>query len=157
MAARKIASAPGLTVLRLVIPAKAKIQGAGFRALRFHIINPVGTERFKKASCFVELELRIGGFDDKKKTAPARELETFHVEHRMVRHRQAVQGQDRKKGEQSGDQNRKLKGNRNERWPAVQRPAANVDRIINHRDPVLKVKAADAAEDSPDEYDQRYA
>jgi hypothetical protein len=59
MAASKIATAPGPALLGVVIPANAGIRVAGFPRSRVHIVNPVATERFEEASCFIELELRV--------------------------------------------------------------------------------------------------
>src|SRR5678815_1555721 len=51
------------------------------------------TERLEKPSRRFEIELRIARFDAQEEAVSAREREPCHVEYRMVRLRQAVQGQ----------------------------------------------------------------
>ena len=52
-------------------------------------------------------------------------------------------------------ENRALEGDRNERRPAVQRLAADVQRVGDRRHPVLQQVAAEAADDAADQHDQR--
>ena len=52
-------------------------------------------------------------------------------------------------------EDRALEGHRDERRPAVQRPAADVQRIGDRRRPVLQRVAAEAADDAADQHDQR--
>ncbi len=43
--------------------------------------------------------------------------------------------------DERGDQDRHLEGDRDERRPAVERPAADVERVVDHRRPVLRARS----------------
>ena len=92
----------------------------------------------------------------RKKSVAARQLKTLDVEYRMIRHRQSVERQHPEERRQSSDENRHFKSHRNERRPAVQRPAADVYRIIDDRYPILQKEPAEAADDPADQHDQRH-
>src|SRR5439155_14089019 len=84
------------------------------------------------------VELRVLGLDAQEVAVPARQREARNVEHRMVRRRQAVQGEHAEDGEDPRDQDGHLEGHRDERRPGVVRTAADVERIRDGRDPVLQ-------------------
>src|SRR5918911_1529384 len=75
-----------------------------------------------------------------------------HVEQRVVRHGQAVEGQHAQDGRQGGDQDRQLKGHRNEGRPTVQRASADVQRVVQDVNPVLQKIAAQAARKTTQEH-----
>src|SRR5215471_15150919 len=70
----------------------------------------------------------------------------------MIRLRQTIKRQHSKHCRQRRYQNRQLKCNRDECWPAIQRAAPNIDRIVAPRQPVLHQETTDASDDSADEH-----
>ena len=83
------------------------------------------------------------------------EGEARHVEHRVIGHGQAVERQHAEHGEDPAKQDRHLKRHDDERGPGVIRPAADVHRITDNRNPVLHEVAAQAAEQGADQHHQR--
>ena len=83
--------------------------------------------------------------------------EAFDVEQRMVGLGQPVQRQHAKHGRDGGKQHGQLERYRNERGPAKERPAADVDRVVIHRRETLHAKAGQSAGDAAHQHDQRQA
>src|SRR4029077_17620781 len=90
------------------------------------------------------MKLRVAGFDADKKTVRRRMCEAVHVENRMVRLRQLVQGEHAKYRGDRRAENGQLKGDGNEVRPAIERAAADVYGIGDRHSPVLKTKTAKA-------------
>src|ERR671919_558547 len=78
---------------------------------------------------FVELEFRISGLDDEEKLVARGLVESPHVEHRVIRHRQSVEGEHAEHGAECGQKNRAFEDDGDERRPGVVRLAADVERI----------------------------
>src|SRR3954471_19748952 len=104
---------------------------------------------------FVSAEDVIARFDAEEKSRLTGELELRRVEDRMVRLRQAVQPKHAYKSGNRGEENRELKGDWNERRPAVQRTAAHIERIIDDRGIPLHSVCCERARDSTEQRDQR--
>src|SRR5262245_8363328 len=66
------------------------------------------SQRLEKAPRGVEIEPAISGLDAEKETVPARQRETRHVEHGVIRHRQAVERQHAQDRRERGAQDRAL-------------------------------------------------
>src|SRR3954447_21211125 len=105
-------------------------------------------ERLEKLARRVKVELRILRFDAEEEPVAAGERKPRHVEDRVVRLRQAVERQHAEHRRECRAEDRALEGDRDERRPAVKRLAADVDRIGEHRYPVLERIAAEAADDA---------
>src|SRR5919108_2555185 len=110
---------------------------------------------FEKSPGSFRLKLRIGGFDAEKKSVAARQLEAIHIKYGMIRHRQAVKREDAKEGKQGGDENSQFESHRNKGRPTVERPAADVDRVVDNSHPVLEIKSPDAPDEATNQDDQR--
>src|ERR1700694_551345 len=79
-----------------------------------------------------EIEFRIVGFDTKKETVYGRVCrERRHVENGMIRHGQLIHRKHSEHGAEGCQQHGALKGDRNKRRPANERPATDVMRISN--------------------------
>ena len=89
------------------------------------------------------VELWIGGLDAQKEAISAGELEALDVENRMIGHRQAIERNHAENRRQRGHENGQFKGDRNKDRPAVQRPAADVDRVIDGGNPILQIESAE--------------
>src|SRR5712664_2299340 len=68
----------------------------------------------------------------------------MHVENRMVRLGQFIQGEHSENSGEGRAENGELKGDGNESRPAIERAAANIHRVSDRRSPVLKSKTAQA-------------
>src|SRR5216684_4511361 len=68
----------------------------------------------------------------------------MHVENRMVRLGQFIQGEHSENSGEGRAENGELKGDGNESRPAIERAAANIHRISDRRGPILKSKTAQA-------------
>src|SRR6266576_4592781 len=90
------------------------------------------------------MKLRVAGLDANKETVRRCMREAMHVENRMVRLGQSIQGEHTENSGERCAENRHLKGDGNESRPAIERAAANVHRISDGRRPVLKTKTAQA-------------
>src|SRR5262249_17595165 len=93
-------------------------------------------ERLEKATRRLQIELRIRRLDAEEEPVAAGERETWHVEDRVVRLRQAVEREHAEHRGQRRDENRALEGDRDECRPAVERLSADVQGIRRHRHPV---------------------
>src|SRR2546430_2992855 len=86
-------------------------------------------ERFQKIPRLVELEFRIARVNDEKEFVARGLIESRHVEHRVIRHRQAVEREHSEDRRECRQQNRAFERDRNPRRPAVEGLAAHVDPI----------------------------
>src|SRR3954462_188082 len=105
---------------------------------------------------FVSAEDVIARFDAEEKSRLTGELELRRVEDRMVRLRQAVQPKHAYKTGNRGEEDGELKGDRNERRPAVQRPSPDIERVIDDRGIPLHSVCGQRARDSTEQRDQRH-
>src|ERR1035437_3873245 len=114
-----------------------------------------GLQRLQELARFLPIEERIGGFDAQEETVAAGQCEARHVERRVVGHGQAAQT---KHAENRG-QRRKVNGHfeRDDDvgGPTVQRPSADIDGIVHHRDEVLQHVAQGSAHDAADQHQER--
>src|SRR5712691_294041 len=102
-------------------------------------------EGLEESARRVDVEPRIPSFDAEEEPVAARQREARHIEDRVIRLRQSVERQHAEHRRERGDENRALEGDRDERRTAVNRIAADVQRIGDDRCPVLEQIAADAA------------
>src|SRR3954468_7753993 len=86
-------------------------------ALPGNIDDLAWVECLEKLPDAVEVELRIAGLDDQKELVARGLIEAPHVEDRVIRHRQAVEGEHAEDGREGGEQDRALKGDRDPGWP----------------------------------------
>src|SRR5882762_7920319 len=102
-------------------------------------------EALQEARRLRKVELRIAGLDANKKAVRRGMREAMHVEDRMVRLRQLVQGEHAKHRGERRAEDGKLKSDGNESRPAIERAATDVHGISNRGSPVLKAKTAQPA------------
>ena len=117
-----------------------------------------GSRRSRKRRVSVAVELRIGRPRCRGRSGRAsREREARHVEDRVVRHRQPVQREHAEhRRERGASRTVHLEGDRDERRPAVERPAADVERVVDRpRSSTASAEAADAAGDAAEQHEQR--
>ena len=74
----------------------------------------------------------------------------------MIGHGQAIQRQHAEHRRNRAEQNRHLERDHDERRPGIERPAADIGRVADHRHPILHQVAAGPADDSADQGDQRH-
>ncbi len=86
-------------------------------------------------------EVRVLGLDHQEELVGRRQAEPLDVEHRVVGLRQPVQRDHADRRRQRREENRQLVGRHDERRPGGQRPAADVERILDRRGPVLEREA----------------
>src|SRR5229473_693937 len=101
-------------------------------------------ETLQEARGVRQIKFRVTGFDADKKAVRRGMREAMHVEDRMVRLRQLVQGEHAKHRGERRAEDGKLKGDGNESGPAIERAAADVHGISNRGSQVLKAKTAQA-------------
>ena len=102
-------------------------------------------EALEKPGGLGKMKLRVARLDANKETIRGGMREAVHVEHRMMRLRQLVQGQHAENCSKRCTENGELKGDRNESRPTVEGAAADVQGIGDGRNPILKTEYADSA------------
>src|SRR6266704_987327 len=110
----------------------------------------------EKARGIRKMKLRVASLNAKKEAVRRCMREAMHIENRMVRLWQFVEGQH---AEYRGDrctENREFECDRNKGRPAIERAAADVHRISDRGDPILKTKAANTARQTSKKSDQRH-
>ncbi len=98
-----------------------------------HLGDMVSVNFLEDARAFLQTEFRILGLDTNKKTVGGGMREAVNIEDRMVRLGQFVEGEHTENRGQRRAENRQLKGDRNERGPAIEGTAADVLRIRDCR------------------------
>src|SRR5260370_33960707 len=104
----------------------------------------MGMETVQEARGVRQMKLRVAGLDANKEEVRGCMREARHVENRVVCLGQSVKGEHSENRGKSRAKNSKLKRDGNESRPAIERAAADVQRISNGRRPVLKIKATQA-------------
>src|SRR6266478_4814190 len=89
-----------------------------------------------------QIKFRIAGFDANKKAVRRGMGKAVHIENRMVRLGQPVQGEHAKHCGDRRAENGKLKCNGNEGRPAIERATANVHGVAAHIRPNLEEETA---------------
>src|SRR5207245_10008337 len=82
--------------------------------------------------------------------------ERHAVEKRLIRLGQFVRGEHTENRGERRPENGQLKGDGNESGPAIERTAANVQRVGDRRDPVLKAKSSDAPRQAAEKRNRRH-
>src|SRR5215217_4617632 len=95
---------------------------------------------FEELAGLLQVEFLVCRLDAEKEAIAAGQREALGVEDRMIRLRQTIERQHAEHARQRGAENRALIGDRDERRPAVERLAADVQRIRDDRNPVLEQK-----------------
>src|SRR5215475_13539312 len=113
-------------------------------ALRLDIAHLPRRQALQKIPRRRAVESRIARLNTEEKTVLRRQREARDVENRMVRMRQSVKRQHPQQRRERRRQHRQFKSHRNEHGPTVQRPAGDVQRPVDRRDPVLQKKSAQA-------------
>src|ERR1019366_5057774 len=109
-------------------------------------------QRLQERARFVAIEERIGGFDAQEETVAASLCEARHVERGVIGHGQAAQAEHAQNGCQRRKKNGHFKGDDDVGGPTVQRPPADVDGVIHHRDEILQHVAEGAAHNAADQH-----
>src|ERR1700751_2540997 len=101
------------------------------------------------------VELRILGGDGDESWILRRALEMPRVEEGMIEFRQAAEDKKGGKADIDGREGADFPGARHESRPAIERPAADIERIEEHRDNVLHEEAEAQPAKSAGKHDQR--
>ncbi len=91
----------------------------------------------------------------KEEPVAQRQRKARYVEYRMVRARQPVKRQHPQHRRHGCRKDRQLESDRHKGRPTVERPPADVERIMDHRRIPLHEKPAKSPEQSPHEHDRR--
>ena len=105
-------------------------------------------------STAVVIVLLVGRKHDQKKTILRSRTEARHIEHRVIRHGQAVQREHAEDRGNSREQNRHLKRDHNKRRPRMRRLAAHIEGIIHRGHPPLHEVTGQTADNSADQHHQ---
>src|SRR5947209_1676430 len=123
-----------------------------------HLTDMVRAHRLEKTRRVREIKLVIARLDAQEKAIRRGVLrKSFHVEEWMMRLRQSVQREHSKHRKKRRAQHRKFERYRNERRPAIQRPAADIQRIGNHIAPILEAESAKTSAEPADQRKQRHS
>src|SRR5271166_209418 len=126
-------------------------------ALTGHLRNRSWCQALQEPPGFARTVLGIGGEHDQEEAIFGGESKARHVEHGMVRHGKAIQGEHSKHRGKSTEQNRHLESHHDERWPRMIGFTAHVDRITHGRNPVLQGVSRQAPQQSTNQYHKRDA
>src|SRR5205085_12476383 len=120
-------------VLRAVWDAGRRTQDAapGGRRLPRDISDLPRMQRFQKGPGLVQVELRIALLHDEEELVARGLVESLQVEHRVIRHGQAVEGEHAEHRGERGQQDRALECDRDPGRPRVVRLAADVERVLD--------------------------
>src|SRR6266849_2817714 len=102
------------------------------------------------------MKFRIAGFDANKKAVRRCVREAMHVENRMVRLGQPVQGEHSEYRGERRAEHRELKSDGNESGPAIERAAADVHGVAAHVGPNLEEESRQSAADPAEQRDRRH-
>src|ERR1035438_10815195 len=97
-----------------------------------------GLQRLQERARLVAIEQWIVGFDAQEETVAAGQRESRHVEGWVIEHRQTAQRQQAENGGERRKQNRHLKRDDDVGGPTVQRPSADINRVVDHRHEILQ-------------------
>src|ERR1035437_3090500 len=111
-----------------------------------------GLQRLQELARFVAIEERIDGFDAQEETVAAGQCEARHIECRVIGHGQAAESKHAENGGERRKQNGHFKGDDDIGGPTVQRPSADIDGVVHHRDEVLQRVAQGSAHDAADQH-----
>src|ERR1017187_3035845 len=114
-----------------------------------------GLQRLQELARAVAVEERIGGFDAQEETVAAGQRESRHIKSRVIGHRQAAEAEQAENGGERRKENGHFKSDDDVGGPTVQRPPADVDGVIHHRDEVLQHVAEGAAHNAADQHQKR--
>src|SRR5487761_1431400 len=120
-----------------------------------HLEHFFRLEAFQKLPRVAEMEFWIAGFNRQKKAVSAGADKLGHIEHGMVGHWQAIQGEHAKQGGERRAQHRQLESDRNKGRPTMQRPAADVDRVADYRRIIQHVVRSAPSQQAADQRYQR--
>ena len=104
-----------------------------------------GPQAAQQLARAVEVELRVVRLDAQEEAVAARQREARHVEDRVVGLREAVEREHAEDRRERREQHRRLEGRHHPRRPGRDRPAADVERVGDHRAVVLQAEAAEEA------------
>src|SRR5262245_25194633 len=104
---------------------------------RLHLINPQRLQTFQKFLRAGSVKFLILRFNAQKEPVAAGACEALDVEYWMIGLRQTIQGEHAEHRDESSNQNRRFKSDGNKRRPAIERPAADVEGVVNHRGVIL--------------------
>ena len=103
----------------------------------------------------LDVEQRVARLDAEEEPVARRQGEVRRVEHRVVRPGQAVEPQHAEDRRQRREEHGHLERDRDERRPAIERPAADVDRVAERGRIPLHEEPAQPADDPADQHDRR--
>ena len=87
-----------------------------------------------------QVELGISRLDAQEEAVARHRRKLVNVEQRVIRHGQSVQSEHAKYSRQSGEQHRQLERRNDKCRPGIVRPPADVQRIVDHVDPILQAR-----------------
>src|ERR1017187_9688434 len=111
-----------------------------------------GLQRFQELARLLAIEERIDGFDAQEETIATSLCEARHVERGVIGHGQAAQAEHTQNGCQRRKKDGHFKGDDDVGGPTVQRPPADIDGVIHHRDEILQHVAEGAAHNAADQH-----
>jgi hypothetical protein len=114
-------------------------------------------ERLHETERVAGPELRVAREDHQEVLVARRELEAVHAEDGVIGHREAVQDDHPEDRRDSRHEDRAFERDRDERDPAVRRPAADVEGVLENGGPVLQAEASEAADEPADQDEERHA
>src|SRR5262245_23522292 len=138
-----------------LLPTAFCLLPSAFCSLQLDIDNFSRFQGSYKPHVLIVIVVRIFRFNNQKETVARGQSKIRSVENRMIGLRQLVQRQHAQHGRESCHQNRTFESDWNKRRPAVERFAADVDRIINHFHPVLHEEPTHGADNSSNQHDDR--
>src|SRR6267378_819366 len=109
-----------------------------------HLGDMMRMHFLKDARGVRQMKLRVAGFDAEKEAVRRGVREAMDIEDRMMRLREPVQGEHAKHRGERRAENRQLESDGNKSWPAIERAAADVERVGEDVDPVLEEEPTEA-------------
>src|SRR5688572_20193786 len=107
----------------------ARLTQTSAASLRRNFGHSYGMQILEEPPGRVAIEPRIRRLDAEKEPVGRRARERRHVEDGVIGLRELVQCPHAEKAAQCRAEHRRLEGDRNELWPAVERPPADVEGI----------------------------
>src|SRR5882672_5568204 len=121
-----------------------------------HLGDVMRVHFLKDARGVRQMKLRVAGLDAEKEAVRRGVREAMDIEDRMMRLREPVQGEHAKHGGERRAENRQFESDGNKSRPAIERAAADVERIGDDVDPVLEEEPAEATRQAAYQTNRRH-
>src|SRR5882724_9341804 len=109
-----------------------------------HLGDVMRMHFLKDARGVRQMKLRVAGLNAEKEAVRRGVREAMGIENRMMGLREPVQGEHAKNGGERRAENRQFESDGNKSRPAIERAAADVERIGDDVDPILEKEPAEA-------------